>query len=63
MPSGAVSLPCKWVYDVKTDSLGRLIKYKAHLVVGHWQVERLDFTETFSPAVSWDSVRHFYHLL
>ena len=63
MPSGIVALPCKWVYDVKTDSLGRLIKYKARLVVGgHRQVEGVDFTDTFSPAVSWDSVRLFLAL-
>jgi len=63
MPLGAIALPCKWVYDVKTDDMGRLIRYKARLVVcGNRQREGVDFSETFSPTVSWDSVRLFLAL-
>ena len=34
LPPGAKAIPCKRIFSVKTDSLGRLIRYKARLVAG-----------------------------
>jgi len=63
LPEGANAIPAKWIFTVKTDSLGRLVRFKARLVAGgHRQVEGIDFVETFSPTVSWDSVRLFLAL-
>ena len=63
LPEGANAIPSKWIFTVKTDSLGRLVRFKARLVAGgHRQLEGIDFVETFSPTVSWDSVRLFLAL-
>ena len=63
LPDGANAIPAKWVFTVKTDSLGRLVRYKARLVAGgHRQEEGIDFNETFSPTVSWNSVRLYLAL-
>jgi len=63
LPDGANPIPSKWVFTVKTDSLGNVVCYKARLVAGgHRQIEGIDFTETFSPTVSWNSVRLFLAL-
>ena len=60
---GANPIPSKWVFTVKTDSLGNIICYQARLVAGgHRQIEGIDFTETLSPTVSWNSVRLFLAL-
>ena len=63
MPDGANPIPSKWIFTVKTDSMGNVVCYKARLVAGgHRQIEGIDFTETFSPTVSWNSVRLFLAL-
>ena len=63
LPDGANPIPSKWVFTVKTDSLGNVVCYKARLVAGgHRRIEGIDFAETFSPTVSWNSVRLFLAL-
>ena len=63
LPDGTGSIPSKWIFTVKTDSLGRLVGFKAQLVAGeHKQIEGIDFTETISPTVTWDLVRLFLAL-
>ena len=63
LPEGAHSIPSKWIFTAKTDSKGRLVRFKAGLVAGgHKQQEGVDFNETFSPTVSCDSVRLFLAL-
>jgi len=60
LPDGANPIPSKWIFTIKTDSLGNVICYKARLVAGgHRQIEGIDFTETISPTVSWNSARLF----
>nr|GFB43766.1 retrovirus-related Pol polyprotein from transposon TNT 1-94 [Tanacetum cinerariifolium] len=40
----------KWIYKVKLDELGGILKNKARLVArGYHQEERIDFEESFAP--------------
>ena len=48
----------KWVLRVKTDSEGKIDKFKSRVVAkGFRQMEGVDFDETFAPTVRFASVR------
>ncbi|CAL5378709.1 unnamed protein product [Camellia sinensis] len=48
----------KWVFKLKKDGNGKLVKYKARLVVkGFGQKKRIDFDEIFLPVVKMTSIR------
>ena len=58
LPSGKQPLKCCWVYRIKYDKYGNVERYKAHLVIcGYSQKEGIDYQETFSPVVRFDSIR------
>jgi hypothetical protein len=62
-PAGVKPIPCKWVFDVKTDETGVIVRYKARLVAqGNWQVPGVDFGETFAPVCSAATRRVFFAL-
>ena len=49
---------CRWVYKIKRDAMGNIIRYKARLVAqGYSQQPGTDFDEIFSPVVRYDSLR------
>lgn len=51
-------IKCKWVYKVKRDTNGNIVKYKARLVAkGFTQVHGVDYGETFSPVARLSSIR------
>ena len=64
LPEGETVIPFKWVYAVKVDSNGRIIRFKARLTARGdlVDVEELDFQEIFSPVVSWTGVRTYLAL-
>lgn len=58
LPSGRSPIGCRWVYRLKRDSEGRIVRYKARLVAqGFSQIPGLDYFETFAPVVRMDSLR------
>jgi hypothetical protein len=57
-PRGCRPIGLKWVFKVKRDKHGDIVKYKARLVArGFVQREGIDFEEVFVPVVRMESVR------
>ena len=57
-PVGYRSIGLKWVYKVKRDERGAIVKYKARLVArGFVQREGIDFEEVFALVARIESVR------
>ncbi|GJW66680.1 retrovirus-related pol polyprotein from transposon TNT 1-94 [Tanacetum coccineum] len=50
----------KWIYKLKLDKLGGILKNKARLVAhGYRQEERIDFKESFAPVARLEAVQIF----
>lgn len=51
----------RWVYTVKTNTKGEILKFKARLVAGgHRQISGIDYDDVFSPVVDFSLLRLFY---
>ena len=58
LPKGRKALRNKWMYKLKKDGKGNLVKYKARLVVkGFTQKKGIDFDKIFSLIVKLSSIR------
>jgi hypothetical protein len=58
VPSGKMPIPMVWSMKRKRDPIGEIIKLKARLCAGgHKSLEFVDYWTTYSPVVSWNSVR------
>ena len=58
LPVGHKAIGLKWVFKLKKDSDGEIIKHKARLVVkGYVQRQGIDFDEVFAPVTRLDTVR------
>nr|GEX93449.1 hypothetical protein [Tanacetum cinerariifolium] len=65
-PDKVMVITLKWIYKVKLDELGGILKNKARLVArGYRQEERIDFEESFALPdgfVDQDNLNHVYKL-
>nr|GEX26508.1 retrovirus-related Pol polyprotein from transposon TNT 1-94 [Tanacetum cinerariifolium] len=59
-PDKVMVITLKWIYKVKLDKLGGILKKKAPLVAcGYRQEERIDFEESFAPIARLEAIRIF----
>ncbi|GJV52691.1 retrovirus-related pol polyprotein from transposon TNT 1-94 [Tanacetum coccineum] len=59
-PDCAMIIALKWIYKVKLDEYGDVLKNKARLVAkGYHQEEGLDFEESFTPVARLEAIRIF----
>ena len=57
-PSNVNVVDSKWVFHLKKNAEGRVVKWKAHLVArGFTQVQDVDYFETFAPVARLASIR------
>lgn len=58
LPAGHKAIDLKWVYKVKRDTNGEILKHKARLVAkGYVQRYGVDFEEVFAPVTRLETVR------
>ena len=58
LPCNAKALPLKWIYTIKKNLKGTIVRYKARLVVqGFFQIFGVDYTDTYSPVAKFVSIR------
>lgn len=63
LPEGRKAIKSKWVYKLKRNEIGNVIRFKARLVAkGCSQRYGLDYNETFSPVVRYASIRFLFAL-
>nr|GFB70176.1 retrovirus-related Pol polyprotein from transposon TNT 1-94 [Tanacetum cinerariifolium] len=59
-PDQVMVITLKWIYKVKLDELGGILKNKARLVArGYRQEEGIDFEESFTPVARLEAIRIF----
>lgn len=57
LPAGQLVVSCRWIFKSKLQPDGTIKRYKARLVArGFSQTQDLDYFETFSPVVRYESV-------
>ncbi|XP_050896922.1 uncharacterized mitochondrial protein AtMg00820-like [Lathyrus oleraceus] len=58
LPKGKKAIGVKWVFKVKANLKGEIIKHKARLVAkGILQKEGIDFDEVFAPVARHETIR------
>ncbi|GKE74582.1 retrovirus-related pol polyprotein from transposon TNT 1-94 [Tanacetum coccineum] len=56
-PDKVMVITLKWIYKVKLDEMGGILKNKARLVArGYRQEEGIDFEESFAPVARLDAI-------
>jgi hypothetical protein len=64
LPRGHSAITLKWVFKLKRDETGVIVKHKARLVAhGFVQREGIDFNDTFAPVARMEFVRLLFALV
>ena len=64
LPQNKQVLGCRWVYTLKRDEKGNVIRFKSRLVAqGYNQIKGESYDETFSPVVNFSIIRLFFSVL
>ena len=59
-PFDVLIIPLKWIFKIKLDEYGEILKNKARLVVkGYRQEAGIDFEESFAPVARLEAIRLF----
>ncbi|GKB37607.1 retrovirus-related pol polyprotein from transposon TNT 1-94 [Tanacetum coccineum] len=59
-PDNILIIPLKWIFKIKLDEYGEVLKNKARLVAkGYRQEARIDFEESFAPVARLEAIRLF----
>ncbi|KAI3735800.1 hypothetical protein L6452_15315 [Arctium lappa] len=59
-PKGKTIIGTKWIFKIKKDEAGTVIRNKARLVAkGYRQEEELDYNETYAPVARLEAIRMF----
>ncbi|KAL4388255.1 hypothetical protein GQ457_09G011180 [Hibiscus cannabinus] len=57
LPSGHKPISLKWVFKLKKDLVGKIVRHKARLMTkGYVQTQGIDFEEVFSPVTRLDTI-------
>uniref|UniRef100_A0A2A4JV98 Uncharacterized protein n=1 Tax=Heliothis virescens TaxID=7102 RepID=A0A2A4JV98_HELVI len=63
LPENKRVIPCKWVFKMKTNANGEVVRYKARLVIkGFAQKKGIEYNEVFAPVVRHTSIRYLFAL-
>jgi hypothetical protein len=63
LPRGHNAITLKWVFKLKRDEAGAIVKHKVRLVArGFEQWEGIDFDDTFAPVARMESMRLLFAL-
>jgi hypothetical protein len=57
LPAGHRAIRLKWVYKVKRDEVGNIMRHKARRERGYVQRTRINFDEVFAPVARLESMR------
>ena len=57
-PENRKIISCRWVYALKKNSCGDIIRHKARMFAkGYSKVRGIDYDDVFAPVVRWDTMR------
>ena len=64
LPEKVKPLGCRWVFTLKRNEKGEIVRYKARLVAqGYKQIKGESYDEVFSPVVNFGVIRFFFSIL
>ena len=58
LPEGRKPIKSRWVFRMKRDQIGKIVRYKARIVAkGFTQIRGLDYDEIFAPVTMFTTLR------